>query len=203
VARTPSTMIELGTEAPDFVLPDAGDNNALVALQDYRQAPVLVVMFICNHCPFVKHVVDELARLGRDCKSKGIAVVAINSNDVSMYPDDSPGKMAELAKEHGFVFPYLFDETQEVAKAYGAACTPDFFIFDRSRRLFYRGQLDDSRPVKYQPEAIPVTGKDLREAINLCLLGGSAPGKQLPSLGCNIKWKPGNEPVYAAGSGGR
>lgn len=183
MARTPSTMLPLGTIAPDFQLPDT--TGRLVSRKDLKDSPALLVMFICNHCPFVKHVRDELARLGRDYQSRGVAIVAINSNDVEKYPDDSPEKMADEAREAGYTFPYLFDETQQVAAAYHAACTPDFFLFDRERRLVYRGQLDDSRP----QSGIPVTGKDLRAALDATLAGKEPDPNQRPSLGCNIKWK--------------
>ena len=194
MARTPSTMVELGTPAPDFRLPDmrreAGGRP--VALEDFRDAPALLVMFICNHCPYVKHIQKELAAFARDYQPRGLAVVAINANDAERYPDDAPERMAEEAEAAGYTFPYLFDETQEVAKAYRAACTPDFFLYDRQRRLVYRGQFDDSRP----RNDLPVTGKDLREAVEAVLAGRPVPEDQKPSLGCNIKWKPGNEPDY-------
>lgn len=184
-------MLPLGTPAPSFELPDAVSGR-MYSLDSFKDAPALLVMFICNHCPFVKHVRDELARLGRDYQQRGVAIVAINANDVSQYPDDSPEKMAEEARAAGYSFPYLFDESQQVAKAYRAACTPDFFLFDRDRKLVYRGQLDDSRP----GNNIPVTGKDLRAALDAVLAGKPVPVDQKPSLGCNIKWKPGNEPEY-------
>ncbi|HOB76039.1 MAG TPA: thioredoxin family protein [Phycisphaerae bacterium] len=190
MALTPSRMRALGLEAPDFRLPDT--NGRLVSLSDFKEAPALLVMFICNHCPYVKHVRDELARLGRDYQAKGVAVVAINANDAERYPDDSPARMREEVREVGYTFPYLYDETQEVAQAFGAACTPDFFLFDRNRRLVYRGQLDDSRPGNGKP----VTGRDLRAALDAVLAGRPAPEDQKPSAGCNIKWKPGNEPAY-------
>lgn len=192
MAATASTMPELGAAAPDFRLPDT--NGKTVWLADFKSAPALLVMFICNHCPFVKHIRSELARLGRDYQARGVGIVAINSNDVVKYPDDGPPKMAEEAKTAGYSFPYLFDETQEVAKVYGAACTPDFFLYDGQRRLVYRGQLDDSRP----NNGVPVTGKDLRAAIDAVLAKRPAPGDQKPSIGCNIKWKPGNAPEYFA-----
>jgi peroxiredoxin len=187
-------MPELGMDAPDFSLPEPAQGNQLVRLSDFAGSPALLVMFICNHCPFVKHIAFELASLGRDARTKGAAVVAINSNDVQKYPDDSPIKMVEEVKARGYSFPYLFDESQEVAKAYGAACTPDFFLFDRRCKLVYRGQLDDSRP----SNGLPVTGGDLRAAVDAVLAGRSAPRDQKPSIGCNIKWKPGNEPDYFA-----
>lgn len=182
--------------APSFDLPDAVSGRR-VSLAALSSSKALVVMFICNHCPFVKHVRAELARLGRDAQAMGVAVVAISSNDVATHPDDSPDKMAAEAREAGYTFPYLYDESQSIAKAYRAACTPDFFLFDAPRRLAYRGQLDDSRPSKYVERDIPVTGKDLRAAIDAVLTGKPVPARQMPSLGCNIKWKAGNEPDYA------
>jgi len=183
-------MLPLGTIAPDFRLPDP--NGKLVSLGELTGHPALLVMFICNHCPFVKHVREELAKLGRDYLSKNVAIVAVNSNDVANYPEDGPAHMAEEAKSAGYNFPYLFDETQAVAHAYRAACTPDFFLFDKNHRLIYRGQLDDSRP----GNGVPVTGSDLRAAIDAVLAGAPVPANQKPSLGCNIKWKSGNEPDY-------
>lgn len=190
MARTPSTMLPLGTAAPNFSLPDA--DGKIVSLGDFKSAPALLVMFICNHCPFVKHVADELAKLGRDYQAKGVAIVAINSNDTVAHPDDAPPKMKEEAQARGYVFPYLFDETQAVGKAYHAACTPDFFVFDKSQQLVYRGQLDESRP----QSGIPVTGRDLRAALDSVLAGKPVNPEQRASLGCNIKWKAGNEPEY-------
>ena len=190
MARTPSTMLALGTQAPDFRLPDT--DGRTVALSDYAGKKALLVMFICNHCPFVKHVQAELARLGRECDGKGVGVVAISSNDVGQYPDDGPAAMKEEKVRAGYAFPYLFDETQAVAKAYRAACTPDLFLFDAQQRLVYRGQLDDSRP----GSGVPVTGKDLRAAIDAVLAGRPVDGRQKASLGCNIKWRPGSEPDY-------
>lgn len=190
MAQTPSTMPALGMTAPDFSLPDT--NGTIVSLRDFKNAPALLVMFICNHCPFVKHVRAELAKLGAEYQKRGAAIVAINSNDVTKYPDDSPAKMKEEVQSAGYTFPYLFDETQDVAKTYQAACTPDFFLFDKNRRLVYRGQLDDSRPSLN----IPVTGKDLRAALDAALAGKPVASDQKPSIGCNIKWKPGNEPTY-------
>ena len=188
MAATPSTMLSLGTPAPDFDLPDAV-SGARVGLPSFTGRPLLV-MFICNHCPFVKHVRAELARLGRGYGGRGFGVVAISSNDVANHPDDSPAKMKLEAAEAGYTFPYLYDETQGVAKSYHAACTPDFFVFDRAHRLVYRGQLDDSRP----KNGLPVTGRDLRAAMDAVLAGTAVAEKQLPSIGCNIKWKAGNEP---------
>jgi peroxiredoxin len=182
-------MLPLGTPAPDFRLTSI--DGRTVSLHDLDDQPVLLVMFICNHCPFVKHVRGELAKLGRDYQHRGVAVVAINSNDVNSHPEDSPEKMREEAAAAGYEFPYLFDESQEVAHAYNAACTPDFFVFDGERELVYRGQLDDSRP----GNNIPVTGADLRDALDAVLAGEPVPAEQKPSMGCNIKWKPGNEPV--------
>jgi peroxiredoxin len=190
VARTPSTMLELGTTAPAFSLPDT--DGSTVSLSEFSAAPALLVMFLCNHCPFVKHVRAELARLGRDYTERGVAVVAISSNDVEQYPDDSPERMREEKHAAGYGFPYLFDASQEVAAAYRAACTPDFFLFDADRRLVYRGQLDGSRP----GNNVPVTGADLRAALDAVLEGRPVPADQHPSLGCNIKWKPGNEPAW-------
>jgi len=190
MAVTPSTMLELGTLAPDFRLPDT--DGRMVGRSDFTDAKALLVAFICNHCPFVKHVRSELARLGRDLQGRGVAVVAISSNDVTQYPDDAPEKMREEKASAGYTFSYLFDETQQVARLYRAACTPDFYLFDGQRRLVYRGQLDDSRP----SNAIPVTGKDLRAAVDAVLAGRPVDPRQKASIGCNIKWKAGNEPDY-------
>lgn len=190
MVRTPSSMLELGTQAPDFSLPDT--DGSIVSLSDLEDATALLVMFICNHCPFVKHIQHELARLGRDYQSRGVAIVAISSNDVTTHPDDSPVKMKEEKQRVGYTFPYLYDQSQGVAHAYHAACTPDFFLFDADRRLVYRGQLDDSRP----DNGIPVTGRDLRRALDAVLASQPVAGEQRPSIGCNIKWKPGNEPRY-------
>ena len=183
-------MLPLGTQAPEFHLKDT--TGKLVSLADFKGAPALAVVFMCNHCPYVKHIRAGLARLARDYQSRGVALVGINSNDVANYPADSPAKMAEEAKAAGYIFPYLYDETQSVAKAYKAACTPDFYLFDKEHRLVYRGQFDDSRP----SNGIPVTGKDLRLALDAVLAGKPVPASQQPSIGCNIKWKPGNEPDY-------
>lgn len=190
MSDTPSTMLELGTKAPDFKLFDTV-NNQLVSLADFSNAKGLLVVFISNHCPFVKHLRDEFVVAARDFQQKGIGVVAISANNVEKYPDDSPVKMASEAREHRFSFPYLYDGTQEVAKAYRAACTPDFFLFDENEKLVYRGQFDDSRPGNDEP----VTGKDLRDAVE-ALFDGNVKENQKPSVGCNIKWKPGNEPDY-------
>jgi len=192
MVRTPSTMLPLGTRAPDFALPNV--DGRTVTLADSAGPKGTLVMFICNHCPFVKHVADQLAALGSEYLPRGIGVVAISSNDVSSHPADSPEQMVHEAEDRGYVFPYLYDETQEVAHAYHAACTPDFFLFDGDRKLAYRGQLDASRP----GNDVPVTGADLRAAIDALLAGHPVPTEQRPSLGCNIKWKPGNEPAYFA-----
>ena len=187
---TPSTMLPLGTPAPDFALPDAQGQTH--RLSDFADAPALLVIFMCNHCPYVKHVRSALADLAREYQQRGVAVVGINPNDVANYSDDSPEKMIEEIKSAGYTFPYLVDESQEVAKAYKAACTPDFYVFDRERKLVYRGQMDDSRPGNDQP----LNGEDLRAALDAVLAGEPAPAEQKPSIGCNIKWKPGNEPDY-------
>ena len=183
-------MLPLGTSAPDFRLPDTG--GQMVSLADFKSAPALVVLFICNHCPYVKHIRAGLAELGREYQQRGAAIVAINSNDVDNYPEDSPEKMKREVKAAGYVFPYLYDETQAVAQAYHAACTPDLFLFDKDRKLVYRGQFDDSRPGNGRP----VTGKDLRAALDATLAGKPVPEPQTPSVGCNIKWKSGNSPSY-------
>jgi peroxiredoxin len=188
MAKTPSTMLALGTVAPEFSLPST--EGKTYSLKNFAEKPGLVVMFICNHCPYVKHIREALASFGKEYEKKGISIVAINSNDVKNYPEDSPEKMAHEKKDAGYTFPYLFDETQSVAKAYQAACTPDFFLFDSSMKLVYRGQFDESRP----GNNVPVTGKDLRLACDALLSGKSISADQRPSLGCNIKWKPGQEP---------
>jgi peroxiredoxin len=190
MALTPSTMLELGTLAPGFRLPDT--DGRTVSLDDAVGEKGLLVMFICNHCPYVKHVRAELARLGRDCAAQGIGVVAIASNDVAQYPEDGLAGMKEEKAGAGYTFPYLFDEAQDVAKAYRAACTPDLFLFDAARRLVYRGQLDESRP----GNGVPVTGKDLRAAVAAMLEERPVDARQKASMGCNIKWKPGNAPAY-------
>lgn len=190
MVRTESTMLALGTRAPEFSLPDA--TGTPVSLADFPKAQALLIAFICNHCPFVKHVQAGFAQLARDYQAKGVAVIAINSNDVATHPDDSPANMAVEAKAAGYTFPYLFDETQTVAKAYRAACTPDFYVFDKFKKLIYRGQMDGSRP----GNAVAVTGVDLRAALDAALAGKRAPDKQRASMGCNIKWKSGNEPEY-------
>ncbi|SDZ85686.1 AhpC/TSA family protein [Thiothrix caldifontis] len=190
MARTPSTMLELGTDAPDFTLLEPASGN-LIAKQDFSGKPLLVA-FICNHCPYVILIRDVFAQLAKDYQERGVAVVAINANDVANYPDDSPEKMIEAVHAHGYTFPYLYDDTQEVAKAYKAACTPDIFLFDAHHQLFYRGQFDDARP----QGDVPVTGNDLRHALDRLLDNMYPPDEQKPSLGCNIKWKAGNEPNY-------
>jgi peroxiredoxin len=191
MVMTASTMLSLGTKAADFSLPDI--DGKMVSLKDFKEAPALLVIFMCNHCPFVKHVLSGLVKLVQEYQGKGVAVVGINSNDVESFPEDRPEMMAKVAKQAGFTFPYLYDETQEVAKAYHAACTPDFFLFDKDRMLVYRGQMDDSRP----GNDIPVSGADLRTALDSVLAGKRVSGGQKPSIGCNIKWKQGNEPEYA------
>jgi peroxiredoxin len=191
MVETASTMrLPLGAKAPSFDLPDPSGRR--FDLAGFESSPALLVAFICQHCPYVKHVRAGFASLAADYQKRGVAVVAIASNDAQAYPQDGPEGMAREALTARYTFPYLFDETQEVAKAYGAACTPDFFVFDRERRLFYRGQMDGSRP----GNGVPVTGADLRKALDAVLAGGPAPEVQRPSLGCNIKWKPGNEPEY-------
>lgn len=184
MAHTPSNMLPLGTVAPDFKLLDT-ITDKMMRRSDLQSTTATAIMFICNHCPFVKHVQHELVRLAKDFQPRGISFVAISSNDVSEYPDDSPQRMREVAKEFGYPFPYLYDETQQVAKAYQAACTPDFYVFDRDLKCVYRGQLDDSRP----GNGIPVTGKDLRAALDNILQSKPVNVNQKPSMGCNIKWK--------------
>ena len=188
MARTPSNMIPLGTKLPGFKLPDTVSGNYFSS-DELKNSKAALVMFICNHCPFVKHVNAQLVSLANDYISKGVKVVAISSNDVVNYPEDAPEKMHDTALELQYPFPYLHDESQEVAKSFDAACTPDFYLFDQNMELVYRGQLDDSRPSL----DIPVTGKDLRTAIDHVLSGKAVPEFQRPSLGCNIKWKPGQE----------
>jgi peroxiredoxin len=190
MVKTASTMLPLGTQAPDFSLPDT--NGKMVSLADFSRKPALLAAFICNHCPYVKHVAAGFAELAGDYQQRGVAVVGINANDVANYAEDSPAKMAEEVKLRGYAFPYLYDETQAVAKAYGAACTPDFYLFDKDRKLVYRGQMDSSRP----NGGLPVTGEDLRAALDAVLAGKPVSAQQKPSIGCNIKWKPGNEPPY-------
>ena len=190
MALTPSTMLPLGTAAPDFKLPDT--NGKTVSLADFKDKPALLVIFMCNHCPYVKHIRAGLAQLARDYLPRGAAIVGINANDVANYPDDRPAKMAQEVKSAGYIFPYLYDESQAVAKAYRAACTPDIYLFDKNRKLVYRGQFDDSRP----GNGIPITGQDLRAALDAVLAGKPVPVNQKASIGCNIKWKSGNEPDY-------
>lgn len=191
MVETLSTMMDLGTRAPDFSLPDVVSGKT-ISLSTFEGTEALLVMFICRHCPFVKHVQHELARIGHDYSGKDVAIVAISSNDPAVNSEDSPSGLKEMAEQLGFTFPFLYDESQETAKSYEAACTPDFFVFDRSRRLVYRGQLDDSRPSK----ADPVTGRDVRAALDAVLTDRQVDEKQKPSIGCNIKWRPGNEPEY-------
>jgi len=191
MARTPSTMLELDTPAPDFSLLEPATGRT-VSLSDFADAKGLAVIFMCNHCPFVKHIADGLNAFAREYQARGLAVVGINSNDAENYPDDAPEKMAGEVEARGYTFPYLFDADQAVAKAFRAACTPDFYLFDGEKRLVYRGQFDAARPQNEEP----VDGKDLRAAADAVLEGKPVPEEQTPSLGCNIKWKPGNEPDY-------
>jgi peroxiredoxin len=191
MSLTPSTMLDLKTQAPDFKLTDVITGRP-VSLSTFVAKKGLLVMFICRHCPYVQHIKAELSRLGKDYSRKDVGIVAISSNDAQNYPDDSPENLKAFAKEQEFAFPFLYDESQAVAKAYTAACTPDFFLFNQNRELVYRGQLDDSRPGNGKP----VTGRDLRAAIDAVLADKSVPSEQTPSIGCNIKWKPGNEPAY-------
>jgi peroxiredoxin len=184
MSLTESTMLALGTPAPEFHLPDVVTGKT-VGLGDLGGTKALLIMFVCRHCPYVKHVQSELARLGRDYAGKSLHIVAISSNDAANYPDDAPASLRAMATELGFGFPFLYDESQQVARAYSAACTPDFFLFDEARNLAYRGQLDDSRPGNGKP----LTGRDLRGAIDTLLSGGTVDPNQKPSIGCNIKWK--------------
>jgi len=186
---TPSTMTELGTRAPDFALPDTGGRT--VRLADFADAQALLVVFWCNHCPFVKHLQSAFVEFAKEYQSRGLAIVAISANDIETHPDDAPAQMKRVAANSGYTFPYLYDESQDVARAYRAACTPDFFLYDSERRLAYRGQFDASRPGNDRP----IDGRDLRAAADSVLAGLRAPDEQLPSIGCNIKWKPGNEPA--------
>ena len=186
-------MLPLGTRAPAFTLPDVVSGRP-ISRETFAGRQALLVMFICRHCPYVKHVQAELARLGRDYADRGVGIVAISSNDAHAYPEDRPEKLAEMARQEGFTFPVCYDESQAVAQAYGAACTPDFFLFGPDVQLAYRGQLDDSRPGR----PIRVTGSDLRAALDAVLAGTPVPDAQRPSIGCNIKWKPGNKPPYFA-----
>jgi peroxiredoxin len=190
MALTPSTMLPLGTSAPDFKLSDT--DGKLVSLADFRGKAALLVVFMCNHCPYVIHIRGALAQLARDYLPRNVGMAGINANDVKNYPDDSPAKMKEEVWTAGYIFPYLFDETQSVAKSYRAACTPDIFLFDKNQKLVYRGQFDSSRP----GSGLPVTGADLRAALDTVLAGKSLPEKQIASIGCNIKWKAGNAPDY-------
>ncbi|HMN39547.1 MAG TPA: thioredoxin family protein [Phycisphaerales bacterium] len=191
MAAVNSTMVPLGTGAPDFTLTDTVSGKP-INLASYRAGKPVLVMFICNHCPFVVHVRSELAKAAAEFQKSGVAVVAISSNDPENYPDDAPAKMTVEAKRAGYTFAYLFDADQSVAKAYKAACTPDFFLYDAAGKLYYRGQFDASRPGNSKP----VTGEDLRSAVSAMLAGKPAPVEQWPSIGCNIKWKPGNAPDY-------
>jgi peroxiredoxin len=186
-----STMLSLGTQAPNFSLPDVVSGDT-ITLATFAGRPGLLVMFICVHCPFVKHVQDELARIGKDYGPKGLGIVAISANSLETHPQDGPEHLKTQAQDLGFNFPYCFDETQDTAKRYTAACTPDFFVFDQDQKLAYRGQLDDSRP----SNGVPVTGKDLRAALDAVLAATPPVAEQKPSVGCNIKWTPGNEPAY-------
>lgn len=195
MVKTASTMLPLGTKAPDFNLVNI--DGRTVSLADFQQSKALLVIFMCNHCPFVKHIADGLTQLANDYMPRGVAIMGINSNDTSAHPEDSPERMVQEAELRGYPFPYLFDEDQSVAKAYRAACTPDFFLFDGQQRLVYRGQLDSSRP----NSGIPVTGQDLRAALDAVLAGKPVDEDQAPSIGCNIKWQPGNEPNYFASGG--
>lgn len=193
MVKTASTMLPLGTPAPDFSLPNV--DGKTVSLGDFKSSKGLVVIFMCNHCPFVKHLRAGLAQFAKDYQAKGIAVVGISSNDVTSHPDDSPAKMVDEHRSAGYTFPYLYDATQEVAMAYKAACTPDFYVFDQNQTLVYRGQFDSSRPGNGKP----VTGSDLRLAVDNLLAGKSPLSEQRPSIGCNIKWTAGHEPSYFTG----
>ena len=191
MAAVPSTMLELGTPAPPFALPDTAGRT--VSLDDFRDAPALLVVFLSNHCPFVKHVREGLAAVANDYGTRGVGIVGIMSNDVERYPADGPAEMRRTREAWGWSFPYLHDASQEVARAYRAACTPDFFLFGPDGRLAYRGQFDGSRP----GNGVPVTGEDLRRALDAVLEGSAVVPEQRPSIGCSIKWKPGNEPEYS------
>ena len=192
MARTPSTMLPLGTPAPDFLLHDVVSGKSVSPVRLKQQPPALLIMFICNHCPYVKHVQAGMVQMAKDFQARGVEVIAISSNDVQNYPEDSPEKMKEEAIRAGYTFPYLYDESQNVARAYRAACTPDFFLFDGKLNLVYRGQMDDAR----RGNNLPVTGKSLRDAVDAVLKSQPVSPDQIPSLGCNIKWKPGQEPDY-------
>ena len=191
MARQSSRMLPLGTAAVPFALPDTVTGR-VVTLEDFATAPLLLVVFTCNHCPFVKHILDGFVAFAREFGPRGVAVVAISPNDVTSYPEDAPAEMARIARLKGFTFPYLYDESQEVAKAYQAVCTPDFFLFDRERRLAYRGQFDASRP----GGRVPVTGADLRAACEALLGGKPVTQEQIPGIGCSIKWRAGREPAW-------
>ena len=191
MTKVPSTMVPLGQTAPAFSLPEPATGRS-VSLDDFAEAPALLVVFLSNHCPFVKHLANDFAAFATEYQGTGLAVVGICANDVENYPDDSPEKIAAEVETRGYTFPYLFDESQEVAKAYEAACTPDFFLYDRQRRLAYRGQFDASRPSL----DVPVTGTDLRAACDAVLAGETPGATQIPSVGCNIKWKAGNAPAW-------
>lgn len=191
MVKTASTMLPLGTAAPEFQLPDVVSNQT-ISLATFADRQALLLIFLCQHCPFVKHVQQELARIAQDYSQQSLGIVAISANDIANYPEDAPEKLKQMAEDLNFNFPVCYDESQEVSKAYTAACTPDFFLFDAERQLAYRGQLDDSRP----SNNIPVTGKDLRRAIDAVLQAQTVDFDQKPSIGCNIKWKPGNEPKY-------
>ena len=195
MVKTVSTMLTLGTQAPDFTLVNVDGTS--VSLSQFSGAKALVVVFMCNHCPFVKHLADALAQFGHECQGMDVAMVGISSNEVSNFPADSPEQMVHEAEQRGYTFPYLFDETQEVAIAYRAACTPDFYVFDKQQKLAYRGQFDSSRP----DTDIAITGEDLRRAVKAIAAGEPAPEPHVPSLGCNIKWKSGAEPDYFDPSG--
>jgi peroxiredoxin len=192
MAQRHSRMLPLGSAAPRFALPDTVSGRT-VALEDFASSPALLVAFICNHCPYVKHILDGFAAFAREFGQRGLAIVAISSNDATAYPEDAPEEMARIATRRGFTFPYLYDESQEVAKAYQAVCTPDFFLFGGDRRLAYRGQFDGSRP----GNRIAVTGADLRAAAEALLRSSAAPKEQTPSVGCSLKWKPGQAPEWA------
>lgn len=196
MVAVPSVMLTLGTQLPDFTLTDAVTGRP-VSPAEFADRNALLVMFICNHCPYVKHVLAEITSVAGDYLTKNVGIVAISSNDVDAYPADAPGEMRKLARSQGWAFPYVFDEAQEIARVFQAACTPDFYVFDRSRKLVYRGQLDDSRP----SNDVPVTGRDLRDALDAVLAGAEVSADQKPSIGCNIKWKAGNEPEYFAQPG--
>lgn len=195
MVKTASTMLPLGTPAPDFSLRNV--DGQMVSLSDFQGRPALLVIFMCNHCPFVKHIAEQLAQLGRDYHGVGVGIVAISSNDIANHPEDSPEQMIHEVEQRGYSFPYLYDEDQDVAIAYQAACTPDFYVFDGDQKLAYRGQLDSSRP----DSGIPVTGQDLRAALDAILAGEPAAEHQVPSIGCNIKWKEGAEPQYFNAAG--